>query len=163
MPGKPFLLSAGESSDPAGRPLTYAWDLDGSGRYATTTDGDVLETSFVATGDYPIGLKVTNDAGQSAVATTSVHALFWEVTFTDKAEFNRAIFISNALFAGAAFMGDAWFDSEVTFADAALFGEVTFIGDALFNKSTKQRLASRSAHCEPPPSDAGAGLADNSA
>ncbi|MEV6445471.1 fibronectin type III domain-containing protein [Amycolatopsis sp. NPDC051716] len=73
VPGKPFLLSAGESSDPAGRPLTYAWDLDGSGRYATTTDGDVLETSFAATGDYPIGLKVTNDAGQSAVATTSVH------------------------------------------------------------------------------------------
>jgi lysophospholipase L1-like esterase len=73
VPGKPFLLSAGESSDPAGRPLTYAWDLDGSGRYATTTDGDILETSFAATGDYPIGLKVTNDAGQSAVATTSVH------------------------------------------------------------------------------------------
>jgi hypothetical protein len=73
VPGKPFLLSAGESSDPTGRPLTYAWDLDGSGRYATTTDGDILETSFAATGDYPIGLKVTNDAGQSAVATTSVH------------------------------------------------------------------------------------------
>ncbi|WP_370963754.1 fibronectin type III domain-containing protein [Amycolatopsis sp. cg9] len=73
VPGKPVLLSAGESSDPAGRPLTYAWDLDGSGRYATATDGDVLETSFAATGDYSIGLKVTNDAGQSAVATTSVH------------------------------------------------------------------------------------------
>ncbi|MCR6489604.1 fibronectin type III domain-containing protein [Amycolatopsis sp. OK19-0408] len=73
VPGQPFVVSAAESSDPAGRPLSYAWDLDGSGRYATASDGALLETSFAAAGDYPVGLKVTNDAGQSAVATTSVH------------------------------------------------------------------------------------------
>ncbi|WP_410614457.1 fibronectin type III domain-containing protein [Amycolatopsis sp. lyj-109] len=73
VPGVPFLVSAAESSDPAGRPLSHAWDLDGSGRYATTTDGNVLETSFATAGDHVVGLKVTNDAGQSAVTTTSVH------------------------------------------------------------------------------------------
>ncbi len=72
-PGEPFLVSAAESSDPEGRPLTYAWDLDGSGAYATVTDGNILETSLPSPGDYTIRLKVTNDAGQSAIDTTSVH------------------------------------------------------------------------------------------
>ncbi|MFE5502598.1 fibronectin type III domain-containing protein [Amycolatopsis japonica] len=70
VPGVPFVVSAGESSDPAGRPLTYAWDLDGSGTYSTVTAGDILETTIATAGDHTIGLKVTNDAGQSA--TTSI-------------------------------------------------------------------------------------------
>ncbi|MEV4315019.1 cutinase family protein [Actinocrispum sp. NPDC049592] len=73
VPGEPFVVSAGESADPEGRPLTYAWDLDGSGAYATVTGGGILETSFPSPGERTIRLKVTNDAGQSATGTTSVH------------------------------------------------------------------------------------------
>lgn len=73
-PGVLFRVS-GCATEAHGRPLTYDWDLDNSGRFATRTPGCVLRTSFATTGDYPIALRVTNDAGQQHTATAVVHVV----------------------------------------------------------------------------------------
>jgi fibronectin type 3 domain-containing protein len=72
--GAPVEISAASSCEPAGRPLTYKWDLDGSGAYATST-GRVpeLTTSFSADGAHQVSVRVTNDQGQSSIATTTVN------------------------------------------------------------------------------------------
>ena len=70
---EPVILSAGESWDPVGSPLTYSWDLTGSGSYGTST-GDVARVThtFTAARTYTVGVRVTNAAGLSATARIEV-------------------------------------------------------------------------------------------
>jgi hypothetical protein len=71
--GVPVTLSAGESWDSSGSPLTYSWDLDGSGSYATSTGVIPRVThTFPAAGTYTVGVKVTNTARLSATASVAV-------------------------------------------------------------------------------------------
>ena len=50
---------------------TYAWDLDGSGKYATA--GQSVSHTFPDNGVYTVGLKVTDGAGTTATTTTTVN------------------------------------------------------------------------------------------
>jgi fibronectin type 3 domain-containing protein len=70
---EPVVLSAGESWDPSGSPLSYAWDLNGSGSYGTST-GSVprVTRTFTTAGTFTVGVRVTSAAGRSATARVKV-------------------------------------------------------------------------------------------
>jgi PKD repeat protein len=52
------------SSDPEGRPLTYAWDLDADGAYDDSTAVQPSYT-YTAAGSYTVSLRVTDNLGAS--------------------------------------------------------------------------------------------------
>jgi hypothetical protein len=68
-PGQPVLLDAGSSSDPDGLITAYAWDLDGSGRFTTTTGSTPFLTHAFSAGAHPIGVRVTDNFGASQTAS----------------------------------------------------------------------------------------------
>jgi glucose/arabinose dehydrogenase/PKD repeat protein len=69
--GKPVRFSAAGSFDPAGGPLTYAWDLDGDGAF---DDGTAVEVEHVyqQPGTKTVRLRVTAAGGRTAVAAVTV-------------------------------------------------------------------------------------------
>ncbi|MDX8031409.1 DUF5005 domain-containing protein [Lentzea sp. BCCO 10_0856] len=70
--GEPVGITAAQSVDPQGRKLTYHWDLDNSGQYSTTSPGPAVIATFDTAGQRTVGLRVTNDAGQSAVTSAVI-------------------------------------------------------------------------------------------
>ncbi len=65
--GAPTTLDAGPSADPDGTIARYEWDLDNNGTYET--DGGTLKTiqkTFPASGNYTVGLKVTDNSGATS-------------------------------------------------------------------------------------------------
>lgn len=75
--GIPTTLNASGSSDPIGYLTQYEWDYDNDGTYDQVTDYPAVQHSFTSTGDHTIGLRVTNDVGDTGVtnATTTVEDL----------------------------------------------------------------------------------------
>jgi PKD repeat protein len=65
----PVTLDASGSSDADGTIATYAWDLDGDGRYDHTDASPTWSTLAPTAGTYTVRLKVTDDLGASAVTT----------------------------------------------------------------------------------------------
>lgn len=65
-------LDATGSSDPDGTVATYAWDLDGDGRYDHADTAPTWSTLAPTAGTYTVRLKVTDDLGASAVTTRSL-------------------------------------------------------------------------------------------
>jgi hypothetical protein len=70
--GEPFQISGSQSYDAEDRPLTYDWDLDNSGQYATRSDGPIVTAAYSSAGTKTFGLRVTNDAGQRRTTTSTV-------------------------------------------------------------------------------------------
>ncbi|HEV2984699.1 MAG TPA: PKD domain-containing protein, partial [Vicinamibacterales bacterium] len=72
--GSPITLTANASGGPSatGGPsgYTFAWDLDGSGKYATT--GQSINYAFPMNGVFTVGLRATDAQGDTAFATTNV-------------------------------------------------------------------------------------------
>ena len=73
----PALLRRGHArrdrvSDPDGTVATYAWDLDGDGRYDHADTAPTWSTLAPTAGTYTVRLKVTDDLGASAVTTRSL-------------------------------------------------------------------------------------------
>jgi cutinase len=68
--GEPVWISAGSSCSPDGSPLSYAWQADGLPGVRT---GDELQVVFPRDGSYPVRVTVTDDYGDSGVATTTVN------------------------------------------------------------------------------------------
>lgn len=68
-------FSAYGSSDPGGKIMRYEWDLDGNGSFETDATANNGYASYVYTKPrtYTITLRVTNDRGQYATATTTVN------------------------------------------------------------------------------------------
>ncbi len=64
-------LDASNSSDPNGGLVTYAWDLTGNGEYTDATDATPSYT-WPDNGEYLISLLVTDGAGLTDTATTTV-------------------------------------------------------------------------------------------
>jgi YD repeat-containing protein len=78
-------LDAAASTDPDGAVVKYEWDLDGNGSYETDTGSTpTATTSYATAGDVPVGLRVTDDAGETATTTrtVSVHGTLPTASFT---------------------------------------------------------------------------------
>jgi PKD repeat protein len=66
-------LDASSSSDPDGAVVKYEWDLDGNGSYETDTGTTpTVSTSFANAGDHLVGLRVSDDGGETATTTRTV-------------------------------------------------------------------------------------------
>ncbi|SHG93917.1 PKD domain-containing protein [Halobaculum gomorrense] len=64
------VFDASDASDADGSIVGYAWDLDGDGDYDAT--GETVVHSYDNSGEYPVSLRVTDDDGATAVASTTV-------------------------------------------------------------------------------------------
>jgi PKD repeat protein len=74
--GEPVTFSAAGSKDPDGTIAKYEWDLDGNGTYETSTGTTPSAThTFNSSGEVPVGLRVTDNGGKTATATTTVTVL----------------------------------------------------------------------------------------
>jgi len=73
--GAPITFDASASNDPDGTIVLYEWDWDGNGIYDdSTTDPTIAHTwydSYTGT----VGLRVTDDGGLTATATTTVEVI----------------------------------------------------------------------------------------
>jgi hypothetical protein len=69
-------LNGGNSLDPAGKPLTFAWSLSskpsGSAAQLNSTSSSIAQFSPDALGVYVVKLTVTNSTGESSFYTTTV-------------------------------------------------------------------------------------------
>ncbi len=63
-------LRGGSSSDPDGSIARYEWDVDGDGAYERT--GRTVNRTFATAGNRTVTLRVTDDDGLAATATTRV-------------------------------------------------------------------------------------------
>jgi PKD repeat protein len=78
-------FDASGSSDPDGSVVKYEWDLDGNGSYETSTGSTpTVNTSYPLAGEYNVGLRVTDDAGETATTTrtVTVHGTLPTASFT---------------------------------------------------------------------------------
>ncbi len=67
------MFDGSGSTDQYGTIVDYKWDLDGSGQYATDTGSNpTVSHTYTASGTYTVGLRVTNDQGQSSTYTQSL-------------------------------------------------------------------------------------------
>jgi subtilisin-like proprotein convertase family protein len=65
--------ASGSTHDPAGWIKDYSWDLDGSGNYATDTGSTPrVTTSYPSKGPVAVSVRVTDDVGATATATTTL-------------------------------------------------------------------------------------------
>jgi len=71
LPGETLTLDASGSTDPNGAIVSYEWDLDGDGEYDDAT-GQTHATSFPTRGLHPIGLRVTDDNGDTGTSVIQV-------------------------------------------------------------------------------------------
>lgn len=76
--GDTITLDASASSDPEAGALTYEWDLNNDSLYDDAS-GITATISFIQTGEYIIGLRVTDPGGLSATDTTKVTILAWKL------------------------------------------------------------------------------------
>ena len=65
-----YTFDASGSRDPAGGPLTYAWDFDNNG--TTDATGVIASTLITAPGTHPITLTVTNTRSLSSTSTQDI-------------------------------------------------------------------------------------------
>ncbi|HEX8856229.1 MAG TPA: PKD domain-containing protein [Thermoleophilaceae bacterium] len=70
---QPASFGGGGSSDPDGTLFQWEWDWDGDGFYDAL--GSSASTTFTSYGQRRIGLRVTDNLGATAVATTTVNVL----------------------------------------------------------------------------------------
>ena len=70
---QPVTLEAVGSRDPEGRPLRFAWDLDGDGTFELdTAETPLVARSFPRPLEANVGVRATDDQGRSAVATVAL-------------------------------------------------------------------------------------------
>ncbi len=69
--GAPITFDGSASTDPAGDPLSYAWDLDDDGVYDDAFQAVVSET-WSEPGSHTIGLQITTSGGVTDTDTASV-------------------------------------------------------------------------------------------
>jgi fibronectin type 3 domain-containing protein len=136
--GEQFGISGAESWDAEDRPLTYEWDLDNSGRFATVTPGPIVVARFDTPGGRTIGLRVSNDAGQTATTTAVVNVVApdaftgppgkpVEVVSTSSADHSSATLTWQAATTGPP--TEAYY---VLASDGSLFGVIEHGGSASF-------------------------------
>ncbi|MDP2983890.1 MAG: PKD domain-containing protein [Candidatus Latescibacter sp.] len=92
--GSPITFYGSGSSDPDGTIFMYEWDLDGDGLYYDATG---VNPSYTWGDDHSgsIGLKVTDDDGLTATATTTVNVL--NVPPIVEAGTNQEVFVGDTV------------------------------------------------------------------
>jgi len=71
--GTQVSFNASASSDPDGTIVKYEWDLDGNGSYESDTGSTATTTKrYTNGGDVTIGLRVTDDSGETTTTTRVV-------------------------------------------------------------------------------------------
>jgi PKD repeat protein len=65
-------------SDPDGTIVRYEWDWEGDGTYDVSTANPEINHLFVTAGNYPIVLRVTDNAGAQGTATNPVLVHGWD-------------------------------------------------------------------------------------
>ena len=71
--GIPSSFDASAASDPDGAVVKYEWDLDGNGSYETDTGSTPSASkSYDTAGDVSVGLRVTDNTGETATTTRTV-------------------------------------------------------------------------------------------
>ncbi len=70
--GTTVSFNAGSSSDPEGRPLVYAWDLDGNSTFETT-GGTTRTFTYLNAGRFSAQVRVTDDQGATSTATVIIN------------------------------------------------------------------------------------------
>ncbi len=74
--GTQVAFNASASSDPDGTVTKYEWDLDGNGSYETNTGSTPTTTKrYTNGGDVTVGLRVTDDSGETATTTRVVNVV----------------------------------------------------------------------------------------
>ena len=122
-------FSAFGSSDPDGKIIRYAWDLDGNGSLetdATSTSG-YTQYTYAKPGEYTVTLQVTDDEGGTATDTVLVNVRhpaassvdYW--TVFDDSQVRRVDFIIRQENWDRMWV-DPWSKTKVE-ADVVLFGE----------------------------------------
>jgi subtilisin-like proprotein convertase family protein len=73
LPGQNVTLDASTSTDPTGTITHYEWDLDGDGTFETDGGSSpVLVHAFATRGAYDVGLRITDDHGDSDTVNRSI-------------------------------------------------------------------------------------------
>jgi YD repeat-containing protein len=73
--GTSVTFNGSGSTDPDGTVAKYEWDLDGNGSYETDTGATATTTKTFATpGTFTVGLRVTDNLGQTGTTTRTVTA-----------------------------------------------------------------------------------------
>ncbi len=71
--GEAVAFDGSGSKDPDGTIAKYEWDLDGNGSYETNTGSTPSAThTYAAVGDVNVGLRVTDNGGKTATASSTV-------------------------------------------------------------------------------------------
>jgi len=73
--GTPYELDASASHSKNGAVILYEWDLDGDGVYEESHPDPVTSSQFADDGVYPVGLRITDEAGFSSDYTKEITVL----------------------------------------------------------------------------------------
>jgi hypothetical protein len=74
-PRRTVAFDASGSSDSVGRIIEYTWDLDGDGVFETTTGSPTVSHRYARPGTVEVGLRVTDDYGDTSEPVTRVVAV----------------------------------------------------------------------------------------
>jgi YD repeat-containing protein len=125
--GEKLTFDASGSKDPDGTIAKYEWDLDGNGSYETDTGTTpTVSTTYTGAGKVAVGLRVTDNAGNTGTATRSVTV---EEAPTGGEEGGPADYSGSVL--GTPGLLDYWRLSEKSgsvFGDAAGTSPATMVG-----------------------------------
>jgi YD repeat-containing protein len=126
--GEKLTFDASGSKDPDGTIAKYEWDLDGNGSYETDTGTTPsVSTTYTGDGKVAVGLRVTDNAGNTGTATRTVTVE--EPTSGGGGESGAADYSGSVL--GTPGLVDYWPLKETSgsvFADAAGTSPATMLG-----------------------------------
>jgi chitodextrinase len=134
--GSPITFDGSGSYDPDGTIVSYEWDLDCDGQYDDATG---VNPSYTWGDDYSgcVGLKVTDNDGLTAIATTSVTVN--NVAPTVEAGADQEVFAGDTVSFSGSFTDPGWLDTHTIVWD---FGDGSVVTGTLtpthvyYNKGT---------------------------
>jgi hypothetical protein len=121
--GGSVLLTA-VGSDPEGKPLTYAWDLDNNSSYETAGQSATFSAAALdGPGSATVGVQVTDSGGLTAVAQTTITISNVAPTVATPAFSPASSMLGSAMTASATFSdpapNDAPFSCTVNYGDGS--------------------------------------------